>query len=68
VRLGLKRDYTKEVERRQPSGGSVSMQQAAAESKPIKVTVEDNGLGLCGFWVGVISAVTGIIQVVIAIH
>jgi hypothetical protein len=68
VRLGLKRDNAKEVERRQSSGDSVSMQQAASESKPIKVTVEDNGLGLCGFWVGAVSAVTGIIQVVITIH
>lgn len=69
VRLGLKRNTAKEAaERRQPTGSYAAMQHVAPESQPIRVTVEDNSLGLCGFWVGVVSALTGIIQIIISIH
>lgn len=68
VRLGLRRNAMKEAERRQSTGGYAVMYHVTTESQPIKVTVEDNGLGLCGFWIGVVSAITGIVQVIIAIH
>jgi len=40
------------------------MYQDTPEANPIRVTVEDNGLSVCGFWVGVVSAVAALIQVV----
>jgi hypothetical protein len=66
VRLGMQRDEVKQAKRRQATGNYAVMYQVAPEPQPMKVTVEDNGLGICGFWVSVVSAVTGIIQVVIA--
>jgi hypothetical protein len=64
VRLRLRTDETKPVERRQPIGSDALMHQAAPQSQPIRVTVEDNGLGVCGFWIGVVSAVAAVIQVI----
>jgi hypothetical protein len=64
VRLRLRHGEVKPVARRQPADSSVPMYQPASQSKPIRVTVEDNGLGVCGFWVGVVSAVTSVIQVI----
>jgi hypothetical protein len=68
VRVGLKRDITQEAEHRRSTSNYAAMQQTAPESLPIKVTVDDNGLSLFGFWVSVISAAAGIIQVIIAIR
>ncbi len=65
VRIGLDRGEAKPVERRQPKGSYALAYQPAPQSKPIRVTVEDNGLGVCGFWVGVVSAVASVIQVIV---
>jgi len=64
VRLRLRHEEVKPVARRQPAGSSKPMYQPAYQSKPMRVTVEDNGLGVCGFWVGVVSAVASVIQVI----
>jgi hypothetical protein len=60
----LQSNAPKEMKRRQPAGDYAMMYQISPRDQPIKVTVEDNGLGICGFWVGVVSAVAGIIQVI----
>lgn len=62
VRLRLRTDEVK-VERRQATD-YVVLQQAAPRSLPVRVTVEDNGLGVCGFWVGVVSASASVVQVI----
>ncbi len=64
VRLGWRRE-AKPVERRQPKGSYALAYQPAPQSQPVRVTVEDNGLGVCGFWVGVVSAVASVIQVIV---
>ena len=64
MRLRLKADETKPVVRRQSTGSYALMHQAGPQPQPIRVTVEDNGLGVCGFWIGVVSAVAAIIQVI----
>jgi hypothetical protein len=64
VRLHLANREERPVARRQPAG-SVALRQVAPPSpKPIKVTVEDGFRGTCGFWIGVVSAVASVIQVV----
>ena len=63
VRLGW-RGEAKPIERREPKGSYALAYQPAPQSQPVKVTVEDNGLGVCGFWVGVVSAVASVIQVI----
>jgi hypothetical protein len=67
VRLGLKRGEAKPVERRQQAATSVAMYQPTPQSNPIRVTVEDNALGVCGAWAGIVSAIAGLVQVVVAI-
>ena len=66
ARIGLPRDDPKPVERRQSAGNATTMYQppSLSQSQPIRVTVEDNGLGICGFWVGVVSALAGVLQVI----
>lgn len=64
VRLGW-RGEAKPIERRQPKGSYALAYQPAPQSQPVRVTVEDSGLGVCGFWVGVVSAVASVIQVII---
>jgi hypothetical protein len=59
VRLGLQRDAVRHVER-----SYAVTYDTTSQVRPIKVTIEDNGLGVCGFWVGVISAAAGVIQVI----
>jgi hypothetical protein len=44
VQLGLGRGEAKPVERRQPKGSTVVLNQPVPQSKPIRVTVEDSTL------------------------
>lgn len=63
-RLHLANAEARPLERRQPAE-SVALRHVAPPSpKPIKVTVEDGFRGTCGFWLGVVSAVASIIQVI----
>jgi hypothetical protein len=64
VRLRLQADEIKPVGRRQSTSSYALMHQTGPQSQPIRVTVEDNGLGVCGFWVSVVSAVAAVIQVI----
>jgi hypothetical protein len=64
VRLSLRSDEVKPVERRQPAGGYTVIHQASPQSQPVKVTVENDRLGVCGFWVGVVSAIAAVTQVI----
>ena len=64
-RLGLQREEViKPLQPRKRNGSYAVMYQDTPEVNPIRVTVEDNGLSVCGFWVGVVSAVAALIQVV----
>jgi hypothetical protein len=69
VRIGLGRGEAKLVERRQRSGNTVVLNQAAPQSKPIKVTVEESALAKCGFWIGFVSGAVGIVEAtIILVH
>jgi hypothetical protein len=68
VQLGLKRGgEAKPVERRQPSANTVAFNQPAPQSQPIRVIVEDSALAKCGFWVGFVSGIMGVIQAIISL-
>jgi hypothetical protein len=64
ARIGLQKDALRYTEHHASSEGRVSMAQFSSKSEPIRVTVADNGLGVCGFWVGLVSAVASVIQVI----
>jgi hypothetical protein len=66
ARLGFDKDALQPVQRRQPASVQVLMYQPAAESEPLKVTVENSGLAVCGFWVGVVAALAAIVQIITA--
>lgn len=66
-RLGLGRAEAKPVQRRQPSGSTVVLNQPAPGTKSVRVKVEESALAKCGFWVGFISGVVGLIQVMISL-
>lgn len=68
VRLGLKRGgEAKPVERRQSSANTVTLNQPGPQSQPIKVTVEENALAKCGFWIGFVSGIVGVLQAIISL-
>jgi hypothetical protein len=66
AQLGSKRGGEAEpVGRRRSSENAAVFNQAAPQPQPIKVTVEEGALAKCGFWIGFISGIVGIIQVII---
>jgi hypothetical protein len=67
VRLGFQKDTSQQVQGRQPDSVQVLMYQPASDSQPMKVTVENSGLAVCGFWVGVVAAVAAIVQIITAL-
>lgn len=67
VRLGFLRGEAAPIERRQPADAQVFMHQPAAQSQPVRVTVEDSTRSICGFWFGALSLVLAIAQTVIAV-
>jgi hypothetical protein len=67
VRLRLKHDEAKPVERHQSSGSTVVFNQPVPQSKPVKVTVEESALAKCGFWVGFVSGIVGLTQAIISL-
>lgn len=68
ARLGYRRSTLKQASQHQPTGNTTVMHQAALESEPIKVRVEDNALTVCGTWAGIISAATGVIGLIVGGH
>jgi hypothetical protein len=67
VRLGLKGDEARPVQRREPKGAQALMYQPSPKSKPVKVTVEESGLAKCGFWIGLVSGAVGIVEAVVTL-
>lgn len=68
VRLGLQRGAVQQLQHRHPTRVYTMIEPAAPQSQPIRVTVEDSRISICAFWVGVASAVAGIVQVIFTIH
>lgn len=68
VQLGSKRGgEAKPVEHRQPSANVVVLNQPAPQSRPIRVTVEESALARCGFWIGFLSGIVGVMQAIISL-
>lgn len=66
AQLGSKRgDEAVPAGRRRSSENAVVFNQAAPQSQPIKVTVEEGVLAKCGFWIGLVSGIVGVIQAII---
>jgi len=68
ARLGYKRSALKQAYQHQPVGNTIVMHQAAPDSAPLKVRVEDNTLTVCGTWAGIISAAVGVIGLIVGGH
>jgi hypothetical protein len=66
TRLGIQKDTPQQIPRPQPDSVQVLIYQPASDSQPMKVAVENNGLAVCGFWVGVVAAVAAVIQIITA--
>lgn len=68
AQLGSKRGgEAKPVGRRRSSENTAVFNQAAPQSLPIKVTVEEGALAKFGFWVGFVSGVVGVIQAIVSL-
>ena len=65
ARLQLPQREVKPVGRPKPVG-SYALNQPVPQSKPPKVTVEESVLAKCGFWIGVVSGIVGIMQAIVA--
>lgn len=68
ARLGYRRSTLKQAYQHPPTGNTTVMHQAAPESKPVKVRVEDSVLTVCGTWAGIISAAVGIVGLIVGGH
>jgi hypothetical protein len=67
ARLRLPDKEVKPVERRQPAGGQAFNYQPTPQGQPVRVTVEDSTLGVCGFWISAVSMVATVIGVIVAV-
>jgi hypothetical protein len=67
VRVRMNREITRST-RRGTTESRVSALQMPPESEPLKVSVENDVFSIMGFWIGAVSAITGIAQVVIAVR
>jgi len=65
IRLGFRKNELRQVPQRQPDSGQVFMHQPASQAQPIRVTVEDSARSVFAFWIALISAIAGIIQVIV---
>jgi len=64
ARLQLPQREVKPVGRPKPAGSVALNYQPTRQRQEIKVTVEDGRLGVCGFWVSVVSMVAAVIPVI----
>ena len=67
IRLGFRKDEPQQVRRRQPASTQAFLYQPTPQTHPLRVAVESSARDICGFWVGVVSMITGIAAVVIAV-
>jgi hypothetical protein len=65
--LGLHRSEAAAATARRSKDSYVMHQPPPPQSKPIKVTVEENALAKCGFWVGLVSGIVGLTQALISL-
>lgn len=65
ARLRFPDREVKPVHGRQPSGSYALNYQPTQRPREVKVTVEDGILGICGFWVSVISMIAAVIPVIV---
>jgi hypothetical protein len=64
ARLQLPQREVKPVGRPQPAGSLALNYQPTRQRQEIKVTVADGRLGVCGFWVSVVSMIAAVIPVI----
>lgn len=65
VRLRFPPKEVRPVERRQATGSyALSYQPSRRSQQQIKVTVDGGTLGICGFWVSVVSMIAAVIPVI----
>jgi hypothetical protein len=64
ARLQLPQREVEPVGRPQPAGSYALNYQPGRQRQEIKATVEDGRLGVCGFWVSVVSMIAAVIPVI----
>jgi hypothetical protein len=64
ARLQLPQREVKPVGGPRPAGSHALNYQPTRQRQEIKVTVEDGRLGVCGFWVSVVSMVAAVVPVI----
>jgi hypothetical protein len=68
IRLGFPYKEVKPVERRQPKGSyALNYQPTRRQQQHVRVTVETGILGVCGFWVSVVSMIAAVIPVIVLV-
>jgi hypothetical protein len=67
ARLRLPQKEVKPVQRRQPTVTTALNYQPTRQRQDIRVTVADGRLGVCGFWVSVISMIAAVIPVIVLV-
>jgi hypothetical protein len=65
VRLGFRHEIRSQARRSSKVSESYDVSRLPApEAHPIKVSVEDSAISICGFWIGLVSAAAGLVQVI----
>jgi hypothetical protein len=64
ARLQFPQREVKPVGRPKPAGSVALNYQPTRQRQDIRVTVEDGRLGVCGFWVSVVSMIAAVIPVI----
>jgi hypothetical protein len=64
IRFGFRKNEQQVVNRRRPDDVQVLMYQPPSHTEPLKVAVETSARDICGFWIGVVSMIAGVISAV----
>jgi hypothetical protein len=64
ARLGLRNNAERSIQSSRSTGNYAVMYQPTTGAQPMPLKIEDSGLTVCGFWVGVCGLVVAVIQTV----
>ena len=71
ARLGFHTEALRQVGYHQSAANkSTTVRESAAQpqAEPPRVRIDDSALSVCGTWAGIVSAATGVIGLIVAIH
>lgn len=70
ARLGFHREALRQVRYHQSDANTSTALRSGPQpqSEPLRVRIDDSTLSMCGTWAGIVSAATGVITLIVAIH